>query len=128
MLYGVAMERGATAEQREAFGHELERRLMGLNRAEFARKVAIEEGRDRPHPEQQVSAWIKGENIASQARVFAIERALDATPGALSHLLGYLPVEARDITTVEDAISFAAGLDDKDRSMLIELYQSLRER
>lgn len=128
MLYGVSMER-ATAEQREAFGHELERRLMGLNRAAFGRRVAEEEGRgDRPHSETQVSKWVQGEYITSPVRVFAIERALDATPGALSHLLGYLPIEARDILSVEDAIGFADGLDQKDRSMLIDLYQTMRKR
>lgn len=96
---------------------------MGVNRGDFAARVAIEEGRDRPHPEQQVSAWVNGNNIASPSRVFAIERALGVLPGALSHMLGYLPVEARDILTVEDAVAFAPGLDAGGRANVLAVYQ-----
>ena len=131
MLYGVAMERGATAEQREAFGHELERRLMGLNRAEFARKVAIEEGRDRPHPEQQVSAWIKGETITPTGGQPAVMTAVTIreADGKLWHAGGiwqeaidaYLAVKSAAKSAGPEAVAAVQHVN-RDALMVLQEY------
>jgi hypothetical protein len=87
--------------------------------------VAVEEGNaDKPYSQAAVSGWL--DNITNQppARIFAIERALGRKPGTLSRLLGYLPADARNVTTVVDAIDADPLLDDRARFTLRTMYQA----
>lgn len=56
---------------------------------------------------------------------FAIERITGAKPGALSKLLGYVPVEARPSVTVLQAIDADPKLDELARRLLRTAYQEL---
>jgi len=76
--------------------------------------------------EQAVDQWLKKPRPPAPATVFAVEAALALEPGSTSRLLGYLPVNARDVRTVEDAIAHDAALTRKHRGALIDLYQQLR--
>src|SRR6478752_10383788 len=102
----VAMD--ANSEQRRAFGRALRQRLedLGRSRAWLGAEVArleLGEG-SRGYTASAVTMWVNGDTEPTRPKVWAIEAALGAKPGALSRLLGYLPLEARPVTTVTAAI------------------------
>lgn len=70
-----------------------------------------------------ISQWLGGVHEPSRARVFAIEQVLKARPGALSQHLGYLPVTARAVRSVLEAIDSDAALTDRSKAMLRAAYQ-----
>lgn len=73
-----------------------------------------------------VSGWVTGRSEPPRMRVFAIEEALKLKPGSLSHLLGYLPVTARPVKTLAEAIEFDPHLDDRAREALRNVYRGFR--
>lgn len=75
---------------------------------------------------QAVDQWLKKGKPPEPAKVFAVEHALGLEPGSTSQLLGYLPLDARDVLTVEDAVAHAPGLTKAHRAALIDLYNTLR--
>lgn len=117
-----------TPGQRAAFGEALRRRLDepgAPSRAELGQRVAEIEGKDRAHSATAVGNWIKGDDISSPDRVFAIEQALRVKPGTLSKELGYLPLSARPVRTVLAAIEADNALDNRDRRALVAHYRGL---
>lgn len=71
-----------------------------------------------------VYQWRSAQREPSRRQVFAIERALGLPPGALSHLLGYLPVTA---WAVEEAVYADGSLSDVGKGAMMRLYRSLVE-
>lgn len=73
---------------------------------------------------QYTSQILRGEREPRRAIVFAIERAVGLPAGALSHLLGYLPVGA---WSVAEAIHADPHLNPDGMATMMRLYQSLTE-
>jgi len=121
----------ATNEQRRAFGQAVRQRLADLGRsrawlgAEVAR-LELGEGA-RPYTASAVTMWVNGETEPTRPKVWAIEAALGAPPGTLSQLLGYLPLGARTITSVPDAVAADPQLSDEARRVLLAVYQAVTE-
>lgn len=121
----------ATTEQRYAFGQAVKRRLADLGRsrawlgAEVAR-LELGEGA-RPYTASAVTMWVNGDTEPTRPKVWATEAALGAKPGSLSRLLGYLPVDARPVTTVADAIEADPVLGDEARKVLVAVYRAVTE-
>jgi len=70
-----------------------------------------------------ISGWINGQSVPNHNVVFAIERALDVTPGFLSHHLGYIPAGTSPPCSVPDAVDADPLLDDVRRAALLALYR-----
>lgn len=121
----------ATIEQRQAFGRAVKRRLadLGRSRAWLGGEVARLELGDaaRPYTASAVTMWVNGETEATRSKVWAIEAALGAKPGSLSRLLGYLPLDARPVTTVAAAIEADPALGDEARRVLVAVYRAVTE-
>lgn len=71
---------------KNAIGAALDAALGDQPQRSLAEKVGV--------TQSQVSRWVKGLDAIKPAQVFAIERALDLSPGTLSRLEGYLPLDA----------------------------------
>lgn len=69
-----------------------------------------------------VTLWLQGKHIPDPEQVFAIEEACDLPGGALSHHLGYVPVEG---SSVMSAIESDPTLSPKHRRALEVLYLTL---
>lgn len=94
----------------------------------LAVEVAKEEGRPEPYSQAHISDWMGGRRgIPAPHQVFALERALSQTPGRLSRLLGYLPVDAVATVTVEDAVAADPTLTAKHRDAVLALYRALSD-
>lgn len=73
-----------------------------------------------------ISEWASGRGAVPTPRdVFALEAILEVSPGELSRLLGYLPVEAVERPALTLAILEAAELDDEAREILLLAYRRL---
>ncbi len=118
-------------EQRQAFGRAVRQRLedLGRSRAWLGGEVArCEMGQgSRPYTASAVTMWVNGDTEPTRPKVWAIEEALGAKPGALSRLLGYLPVDARTVATVPGAIEQDNRLDEDGRRILLSVYRVLTE-
>lgn len=124
VVYGCPMPSDL---DREDFLYGLVTRLADLGRSQtwLAVEVAKEEGREDPYSQAHVADWLRGRRSPNPEQVFALERALDVEPGALSRLLGYLPVEAVATVTVEDAVKADPGLTKLHREAVLALYRAL---
>jgi transcriptional regulator with XRE-family HTH domain len=93
--------------------------LAGLGRAAGVSKSAV-------------AQWESGRSLPTPAKVPNLERALELEPGALSRLLGYLPITSGDDKTALDvieAIRRDARLGERGQELLITMYrQLLRQR
>jgi len=76
--------------------------------------------------------WESGRSLPAPAKVPDLERALELEPGALSRLLGYLPITSGDDKTsldVIEAIRRDGRLGTHGQELLITMYrQLLRQR
>jgi transcriptional regulator with XRE-family HTH domain len=75
-----------------------------------------------------VSQWESGRSLPIPAKVPDLERALELEPGALSRLLGYLPIASGDDKTsldVIEAIRRDARLGKHGQELLITMYRQL---
>lgn len=81
-------------------------------------------------PVSTVSGWINGTRTPDPDDTFAIERALELEPGRLSHLLGYLPLDARtvEVSEPEDAIIADGSLPGREKRLLLDMLASIRGR
>jgi hypothetical protein len=64
-------------------------------------------------------------NEPNPRQAVAIEQALGVRPGTLTQLLGYLPVDAKPIQSVREAIEADPGLDELGRAAMSSTYQAL---
>lgn len=71
-----------------------------------------------------ISAWEGGEAEPSPETVFAVEEALGLPGGALSRLLGYLPLGEREVASpVSAAIAADPLLTEAEKRGLLALYE-----
>ena len=119
----------ANSEQRRAFGTALRQRLedLGRSRAWLGGEVARLELGDgaRAYSASAVTMWVNGDTEPTRPKGWAIEAALGAKPGALSRLLGYLPLEARPVATVPAAIDADPLLGEEGRRVLVAVYRAV---
>ncbi len=92
-------------------------RLRGMRQEDLAQTIGLKQA--------TISGWITGASVPASDVVFAVERALDLRPGALSRHLGYLPVDAvKNVATVRSAIIDDEGLTADQKAMLLAAYES----
>lgn len=114
-----------SAAELARFAAALSARIAGLDRKQFAAAVAKISG-EGVSP-AAVSQWTTGKNEPSRRKVFAIEKVLGEKPGALSRLLGYLPLEAKPAVTVEEALQADATLPPGVRNLLLAAVRDARK-
>lgn len=118
-----------TPEQQKAFGDHLRRLLAshGDTFKEFGTMIAEgTRGVDRPYAPSTVRDWIE-KSAPEPEIVFYMEGYLLQPPGTLSQHLGYLPLDARSVTTTEQALMNDPQLDTGARDILITLYAVLAD-
>lgn|SRR5574341_1027204 len=107
-----------TAQQREAFSHDLRqaRRAMGLSQRAVARAVG--------RTPSAVWQWEQGQGAPDPQTVAKLEQLLRMEPDSLARLLGYVPlskVSGRPATVME-ALNADPRLDDDGRELLTSVY------
>ncbi len=107
----------------DAVNGELEYR--GITQAEFGASVAEAEGRERPYTQSNVTDWLARHRGLRPSLVFAMERALELPAGALSYLLGYLPLAAVPTFTVAEALARDTRLSPSQRRMILVTIEAL---
>jgi transcriptional regulator with XRE-family HTH domain len=110
------------AVRREEF-----RRVVAKTRAE--RRLSLAGlGRRVGVSKSAVAQWENGRSLPVPAKVPDLERALELEPGALSRLLGYVPiVSGNDKATLDviEAIRRDARLGQHGQELLITMYRQL---
>lgn len=96
-----------------------------LEKREFAYRLGVVLG-EQVNP-TSVSQWAAGTHEPSREKVWAMESVLGMKPGTLSRLLGYLPVNARSITSVVEAIDADPKLGERERRSLKAAYRELAQ-
>lgn len=115
----------ATPEEIEAFTAALDRQLIdGRRTNEWLAGAIAEDLGLEPMTAEAIRNYRTGKREPPRSVVFAMERVFELDPGGLSHLLGYLPVEAVPALGVEEAIRRDGRLGKADRSVLTQLYRS----
>lgn len=113
-----------TPEQQAAFGaalrslmnsHQISQRELGVQVAEGIR------GADKPYAQSTVRDWIE-KSAPDPEIVFYIEGFLLVPAGTLSQHLGYLPTNARSVTTVGEALMIDTSISGTERDLLLVLY------
>lgn len=112
----------STDQQRQAFAEALRRQLVGRSRDDLARQITKLSGESTSA--QAMGHWLTGAAEPTRAKVYALEKVLAMKPGALSRLLGYLPVEAQAARTVAQAIESDPALTEDQRKMLLAAYRA----
>lgn len=117
----------ASEGRRHPVAAVIEQALRRLDRSQgwLGAEVARIEGRENPYSQATVSQWLDRITEQLPGRVFAIEEVCDMKPGSLSRQLGFLPVDARPVKSVGEAIDADARLDDRGREALRVLYDVL---
>jgi hypothetical protein len=116
----------AKSERLAAFGKALDTALgTSRSRGWLGAEVARDLGEDTPITASAVTQWINGDTEPKPPeRVFAIERVVGVRPGTLSRLLGYLPLDAKPVRSVIEAIDADTNLSEPMRAVLREAYRA----
>jgi HTH-type transcriptional regulator, cell division transcriptional repressor len=111
----------------EEFGRELAaaRRERKLSQRALAELIGVRQ--------TAVAQWERGSTTPRNQHVFAVERILRLSPGALARYLGFgPPVDAPAVPlrplTVLDAIESDTRLDDQQRQLLSGVYRQFIRR
>lgn len=117
------MAQEATPTARKAFGDALTAAMAakGLEQKQVAVLLTTETQESVAAP--SISQWARGTHEPSRDRVFALEKVLGLKGGSLSRHLGYLPVAARSVTSVADAIEADSALTEGAKAMLLAAYR-----
>lgn len=86
-------------------------------------RVAELEERGSVYTQPTVSGWLDKIDVQPPQRVFLIEQALGLKPGTLSRQLGFLPVDARSVRSVPEALAADVRLDEISRRILLGAYE-----
>lgn len=118
-------EFSSSLEQRESFGRALAGALdaKGLTTGALLEVVA---GSTTEGARGTVRKWITGEREPSRPKVLAIEAVLELEPGTLSRHLGWLPVGAEPVPTVEAAILADPDLTAGQKNILLAALNDFR--
>lgn len=106
----------ATPQQLAEFAGALRTQLEGRSRREIADELGI--------TTSALSMWLSEKVEPTRDKVWALEAALRLKRGALSKLLGYLPLDAKASVTVVDAINADPKLSDLSKKVLLAAYKS----
>jgi transcriptional regulator with XRE-family HTH domain len=114
-----------TAAQKDEFRRVLleARRRRRLSQRELGKAAGVSKA--------AVSQWESGRSLQVPAKVPELERALHLEPGALSRLVGYLPITSGDDKTsldVVEAIRRDARLGEQGQELLIAMYRQLLQQ
>lgn len=111
-----------TPEQAKAFGEALTNLLdtRGVKRPALAEVMKV--------TPELVRQWQTGQSEPPRSKVFGLEEHFGLRPGALSRLLGYLPVRARSARTVLEAVDNDPALTEEGRLILQAAYEAARRR
>ncbi|HZD02105.1 MAG TPA: helix-turn-helix domain-containing protein [Actinomycetes bacterium] len=111
----------------EEFGRELAgtRKERRLSQRALAELIGVRQ--------TAVTQWERGATTPRNDHVFALERVLRLSPGALARYLGFgPPVDAPAVPlrplTVIDAIESDPRLDDQQRQLLVGVYRQFIRR
>jgi transcriptional regulator with XRE-family HTH domain len=118
-------EANASSEQLESFGRALAATLKakGLTTGALLH-VASDKGGESGR--NSVNRWILGKNEPSRPKVQAIEAVLELEAGTLSRHLGWVPVGAKDVPTVEAAILADSQLTASQKNILLAALHDFR--
>lgn len=108
-------------EREKRFGAALGRmrQRAGLTQAALAEEIGSKQS--------TLSSWERGEFEPPPDAVFSMEKALECKGGALSRLLGYVPLDTdSQAISVEEAIAVDPALDEYRRELLIGIYETFR--
>lgn len=109
----------ATEAERMRFGQALTRLRGDRSQPWLADVMGVSD--------ESVRMWEKGASEPTRARVFELERILGAEPGALSRLLGYLPLDAiGPFSSVEDALDADDELTPEGRNAMRIVLNGVR--
>jgi len=125
-MASISWQEGAAtvpaAVRREEF-----RRVLAETRAK--RRLSLSAlGRAVGASKSAVAQWENGRSLPVPAKIPDLERALELEPGALSRLLGYVPIASDDDKTTLDvieAIRRDARLGQHGQELLITMYRQL---
>lgn len=116
----IAPEKGSCAvangERLQRFGAAMARARQRASLSQAALGVMVGSN------QSTVSSWERGESEPPPDLVFAIEDACEEPKGALSRLLGYLPIIEDTPDDVETAILSCPKLDPNERELLRNIY------
>ena len=107
-------------DRRKAFGVALRDALAGrgLQQAYLAESLGT--------TQSTISAWINGRAEPDAFTVFAVEDCLDLSPGFLSRLLGYLPLNAVNApASVEQSVAVSDEVDEDSKRMVLAVWRTL---
>jgi transcriptional regulator with XRE-family HTH domain len=103
-----------------------------LRALERSGKTQVDVAREANVAPSLISTWLRGGSAnPDPAKVFAVERVLDLSPGQLSRHLGYVPVEAvtsRGRPPLDEWLADDPDLDDWDRGVILEIYEKFTDR
>ena len=118
--------RNVTSAQRD-FAAAVTRRLEEIGRSQqwLGQEVARIEGREKRYGQGTIGDWLR-RGPATPAQAIAIERALDVTPGSLTRLLGFLPVDTVPALSVPAAIDADPNLTDQAKRALLSAYREFQ--
>lgn len=117
----IVLRVAATPDQRRAFGEALSLRLS-------TKEQRIAAADELGMTENAVWLYTRGEREPDRDVVFQLERYLGERPGALSRILGYLPLVARAALSVRDAVADDPTLDEQGRRAVLAVYDVVRKK
>lgn len=85
----------ANSDRLERFSTELLRYFRASGHTQAGLANALTKWEKIKVTGSAVGEWLRGESEPSRDKVFALERLLEAEPGSLSKLLGYVPTTTR---------------------------------
>lgn len=121
----VVAESSATAVQLESFGRALTAALeaKGLTSGALLSLTTASSPESR---RRVVTKWMRGEVEPSRPKVLALEVTLGLDPGTLSRHLGWVPVDAQGLPTVEASILADGELTPTQKNILLAALQDFR--
>lgn len=101
------------------------REAAGMSQETLGAAVARHEDRPQAYGQSTVQKWENGEVDLRPARIEAIERALGLRSGTLTRLAGSLPLDARQVRTVAEAVEADPRLTPQQRRALLAAYREM---
>jgi len=119
----VENEQVSGDDPQKQFGRSLSEalRVRGMTQADLAKALET--------TQSAVSAWVTGKSEPIAESVFKMEQQLDISPGGLSRILNYLPLEAATLRPgVEECIQAHPFASDDSKRMMIAVWRTILEK
>lgn len=121
----IVAESSASSEQLESFGRAIATALANKGWTTGA-LLSVAGGKTDENKRKSVLTWMAGKVEPSRPKVLEIERILELEPGELSRHLGWVPVGAEAVPTVEAAILADPDLTSSQKNILLAALQDFR--